>query len=590
MTSFAAAQREGGGQSTWAAWRRIAGRFAPYRWLLLASAVLILVAVALTMLVPLLLLHVINELAHHETRLLALLCSGMIVAGILASVLMVAMTALTNSVGQRVVHGLRLDVYDRLQGMPLAFFAAEPNSEIQARMASDIGGISDVVTFTSQGMLSAAASLLAACLVMLILSWPLALVSLALAAALNVLNQRFNTRRRDLATQRQDRVSALLALVGEHLTLSGVILGRTMQRSADQRSRFEDVSQQIGDLTYQQRLAGSTARALIGMALACLPPTIYLLAGTMIPGLSIGTVVVLAAMQTRLSGPIQQLLSLSGTAQSSMAMFERVFAYLDMEPVLPPATSARPRLEPARPVSMRVSGVSHRYESSGRMTLADVSLDFPAGSTTLIAGPTGSSKTTLALILAGLLAPSAGNVEVDGRPVSGRELWPHVTLLAQETAIFNATVRENLLFARPDATEAQLREVIAAAQLSHLIAALPQALDTTVGDNGHQLSGGERQRLALAQAMLAPGSVLITDEATSALDSETADAVYQALREFCRGQTLVMIAHRIPALYPSDQVVVLAGGRVTECGSYRQLSTRPPSPARQPIQRGRQPR
>jgi ATP-binding cassette subfamily B protein len=563
--------------------RRIALRFLPYRWMLCLTALLVLLSVALSMAGPLLLRELIdNALPRRETRLLIVLSTAMIISGVLSSGIVVALSIMTNWIGQRVVHQLRVDVYDRVQHMPLDFFAREPTAEIQARMASDITGISDVITYTATSTLAALVGLLAAGLVMLVMSWPLALCCLALAVILGLFNRRYNALRKDLAGQGQEQMAMLLRHVEDDLTLSGIILGRTFGRHSAQRSRFGATSRQVGDLAYRQRVAGSTARGVIGLTMACIPPMIYLLAGTAIHGLSVGTAIVMVTLQMRLTGPIQQLLGLNGRLQSSQAMFRRVFDYLDLQPAVVLDTEDQDR-HPQRKclaATLQVHGVWHRYPDAERRVLAGIDLNIAPESTTLIMGHTGSGKTTLALIMAGLVAPSGGAVRIGpvrtpsrSKPaVAGHELWQDVTLVAQETVLYNASIRDNLLFAAPDATDSEMLRLAGIMQLGDLIARLPAGLDTTVGEHGYQFSGGERQRLALVRALLAPGKILIADEATSALDNATAAAVHDGLRKVCRDRALVMIAHRIPQLAEYDQVIVLADGRVAHHGTHGELS------------------
>lgn len=558
---------------TSAAVRRVASRFRPHRGLLLASAALVLVSVALSMIWPLLLKEVINTaLPQHRTRLLATLCLAMIAAGALSIIFLLLQGAVANTLGQAVVHELRAEVYDRVQNMPLPFFSAKPNSAIQALLASDIGGISDVITFSAQGFLAAIVSLLAASLVMLWLSWPLALISLLLGFMLNVLNTRFARKRNELARARQEKVSEMLQAVGEDLTLPGVLLGRTLRQSAAQRDRFLVISGQISRLTRQQRLAGGSARAMIGVTLACLPPAIYWLSGTLVPGLSLGAVVVLSTLQMRLSNPIQQLLSLNGELQASLAMFNRVFNYLDLEPMRPPiraCSSAQPAAA-CEPMVLQARRLSYRYPDSEHETLAGIDLTVRPGTTTVIAGPSGSGKSTLALLLSGLLTPDAGTVELNGRPATPAALCNAVTMIAQEGMALNASLRDNLLFAKPDATDAELHEVVAAAELTGLIGRLG-GLDAIVGERGYQLSGGERQRMSMARALLTDSPILVADEATSALDMATAASVHQSLRKRARSGALVMITHRIPRLNGEDQVVIMENGRITDCGYHADL-------------------
>jgi ATP-binding cassette subfamily B protein len=550
------------------------------------TAALVVVSVGLNMAAPLLLRQVIDDaLPRHDTRMLVVFCTAMIVSGVLGNAIAVTLNAMSNRIGQQVVHGLRLDVYDRVQRMPLGFFASEPAAEIQARMASDIGGISDIITYTGTSTLTAAVGLLAAGLAMLVLSWPLALFCLVLAVVLGLFNRRFTARRRDLATRRQDQMATLLRHVGEDLTLSGIILGRTFGRHDAQRSRFCATSRDVADLTYRQRVVGSMARGGIGLTMSSLPPLIYLIAGTAIPGLSIGTAVVMVTLQMRLTGPIQQLLALNGRLQSSRAMFQRVFDYLDLEPALTLGSGApdRPYAGPGQQcrTALRARAISHSYPGSRLPALAAVAVQLTPGTTTLITGHTGSGKSTLALVLSGLVEPASGTVEALRYPAAPGdrwrtatcpELWQQVTLVPQEPALFNASIRDNLRFGRPDANDRQLLRAADAMQIGGFIASLPDGLDTMVGEHGYQLSGGERQRLALTRAVLAPSQVLITDEATSALDGPTAEAVHTALRETCRDQALVVIAHRIPPMAWDDHVIVLARGRIAHRGTHGDLS------------------
>jgi ATP-binding cassette subfamily B protein len=548
----------------------------------MASMVLAVTSVGLSMTWPLLLREVINEaLPQHRTGLLAALCGAMIAAGVLSSVSMLVQGALANSLGQAVVHQLRADVYDQMQAMPLEFFSGEPNTEIQALLASDIGGISDVVTFTAQAVIAAAVSLIAAGLVMLILSWPLALASLALAGGLNLINLRFTRRRRELAARRQKKVAEMLKAVGEDLTMPGVILGRTLQRSGAQRDRFLELSAQISRLTCRQRLAGNSARAIIGMSLACLPPAVYWLSGTLVPSLSLGAVVALSTMQVRLSGPIQQLLSLNGEVQASLAMFERVFACLDLEREQPGSASepeiAAVRIGTGGSISLSATAVCFRYRDARSDAVHGINLTLRSGTTTVVAGTSGSGKSTLALILAGLLPPGSGELEFNGHPAPERVLREMVTLIAQDGATFNATLAENLRFAKPDATERELHQVIEAASLGELVARLGGDLNTVVGEHGYQLSGGERQRVAVARAMLEPSPVLILDEATSALDEVTAGSVHRALREHTKAGALLMITHRLPRLGADDQIVLLEAGQIVAAGTHDELQRISPS-------------
>jgi ATP-binding cassette subfamily B protein len=541
---------------------------------LAASLTLLVVSIVVSSTSPLLLERVINDaLPRHRTVELVVLCSAMIASGVLAAGVGVVQGALANRMGQRVVHELRIELYDRVQSMGLSFFASDANTEIQSRLVSDIGGISDILSLTAQAALAAAVGLTTAAVVMLVLSWPLALVSITLAVLLNVANQRFATRRNSLAAQRQDTVSAMMRMVAEDLSLPGVILGRTLGRSATQRSRFADASRQLSDLTYRQRLAGRAIMAWFNVTLACLPPIVYLLSGTVVHGISLGTAVVLATMQSRLTGPIQQLLSLSGTMQSSRAMFDRVFEYIDLDGSQDPHdTRAAADDLPAGVPSMALSDVRYLYPGKDVPAVTGATTCLPSRSFIAVVGHSGSGKSTLALLLAGLLAPSGGAIRLEypaqTGPVSLRDA---VTLVSQDTVLFNTSIRENLLFARDDASEADLHRVLEAASLTELVSRLPDGLDTPVGERGYQLSGGERQRLTLARALLSGGPVMVVDEATSALDGLTADEIYKQLHDISRQRTVVMVAHRLPRLASDDRVIVMAEGRIVEQGLHGEL-------------------
>jgi ATP-binding cassette, subfamily B, bacterial len=552
-------------------WPRVGGYFADCRGLLAGSLSLVLVTVALSAVGPLLLQRVINQaLPFHRVRELAALCGAMVGAGVLAGLAGIVQGMLANRMGQRVVHELRTGLYEHLQGMGLGFFAGDANTEIQARLVSDIGGISDIVSLTAQGALAAMAGLITACVVMLILNWPLALASIVLALGLNLVNQRFATRRIMLATRRQETTAALMRLVAEDLSLPGVILGRTLGQTARQRARFAEMSAQLGAETYQQRLAGRTAMAVIAMTFSCLPPVIYLLSCTLVHSISLGSTVVLATMQARLAGPIQQLLALSGTVQSSRAMFDRVFGYLDLAgPADAPGRTGQPRDGVPR---MVMRGLCYRYPGAQRPAVSGIDVDFPRHSFTVVLGASGSGKSTMALLAAGLLAPDTGQIMLE-YPEGRSEVATRaaVTLVPQDTLLFNTSIRENLLFARPKATADDLTHALRMASLEDLLTRLPDGLDTKVGERGFQLSGGERQRIALARALLSGKQVLIVDEATSALDGLTAAEVCRQLHRLTSHATIILIAHRLPRLAAADRVVVLADGRVIEHGSHVEL-------------------
>lgn len=556
---------------TWTVLRRMGVRFRPYLWQSAVSFLMVVVTVALSTATPLLLRGIIDDaLPHGDLALLTELCCLMVASGLCASLLVVAQTALTNWIGQRVSARLRVEVYDRARAQRLRFYSEKGHTQIQARLISDIDAVDRFLTGTVQQGLSTVLSLVMIGSTMIVLNWRLAVICGALATVLSLFNNRFARRRRGLARQRQQLLTTVLRYVAEDLSLSGILLGRTMRRTDRQRQRFIEVTEEIRETTFQQRLVGISAYVVIGASFACLPPLVYLACGLFAAHLSVGAVVVLVTLQQRLAQQIQDLLRLSGSLQTSVAMFERVLEYVDMEigdDVCAPQTSAG-----GPPARVRLRGVRHRYPGAAAPSLDGIDLDFPAASVTVVAGSTGSGKSTLGLVLAGLLPCGSGSAEADGGPGPG-SLRSAVTLIPQHTGLLHGTIRDNLLFARDGVSDEELERVLAAVGLDAVVAALPDGLDTSVGADGLQLSGGERQRLGVARAMLVDCRVLIADEVTSSLDHHTAEQVNRALREHCRDRTLVLIAHRLPALGPGDRVVVLEHGRIAEAGTHGALSS-----------------
>ncbi|MGW4959869.1 ABC transporter ATP-binding protein [Nonomuraea sp. NPDC004186] len=542
----------------------------------MASLLIVVISVPFGVVNPLLTRMVIDRgLLQGDITLLTLLCGLMIVLGIVNSALAVGNVALTNSIGQQVTATLRAAVYGRAQAQELDFYTEENTSEVQMRLVSDIDGVDRFVTNTVQQALAASTALAATGIAMLVLSWPLALLSFAMAYLLALLNHRFAKKRKDLARERQLHLTSVLRFTAEDLSLGGVILGRTLHRTGWQLERFIDVCRQLREVTVRQRVVGAVAYVIIGASFACVPPLVFWLSGTAVTGLSIGTVIVIVMLQMQLSSPIQSLLQLSSGLHVALAKFERVIEYLDLP--APWAAGGGPAPTSSAGVSVTLRGVGHHYGAGERSILNGIDLELPSGSVTIVRGRTGSGKTTLGLIVAGLLRPAEGVVHVEG--ADGAKLRDVATIVPQHTTLFDASIRENLMYARDDVTEEDIVRAIAAVRLDDLVAKLPHGIDTPIGQEGHQLSGGERQRLAVARALLARWQVLVVDEVTSALDGVTSDEVYDALRTYCRGRTLMIIAHRLPRMRDADRVVEMAHGRILESHGRRTSGAVPPAAA-----------
>ncbi|MBV2354688.1 ABC transporter ATP-binding protein/permease [Streptomyces sp. J2-1] len=531
-----------------------------------ASFCVVLSAVALNMLSTVLLKRVVDvALPQHDARLLGILCSVMLAGVILASLCTVLMARLNHTIGQNLVHRLRKDVFHATQRMPLEHFTSHSVSDVQTRIANDVDGISSVVTFAGQGMVASAASLVTSAVIMLVMSWPIAVVSLSLAAALNILNNRYAQKRRRLTHAQQGKAAEMLHFVGEHLSLSGAVLGRTMGREQWQFDRFSGISREAADTAVQERLAGRTAIATISMTLAVLPILAYWAAGTVLDGISLGSVIVITALQAQISMPIQQLMQLSSDVQSSRALFERIFHVIDLPDAAPCLNQGvRVAREHTSVAEIRLEDAEYGYGGRVGKALKSVNLTLPAGKRIFVTGESGSGKSTLALMMAGLITPQSGRVTA--RLEGGRtadDMRALVTLVPQESTLFNLSIRENLAFGDPSCSPGRMVGVLRTVELDRLIERLPDGLDTVVGDRGASVSGGERQRLAVARALLADYPVMVFDEFSSGLDKSTSEAVFESLLKRIEGKTLIVVTHRLPTLYGGDIVVTMCAGEVT---------------------------
>jgi ATP-binding cassette, subfamily B, bacterial len=562
--------------------RRVGRLFRPYRLRLGGLLALIVLGSLLSVAQPFLLREAVDGgIVGHDLTLLSWLVGGMIALAVVNGVIGVAQTWISNQVGQRVMHDLRAAVFAHLQRMSLAFFTRTRSGEVQARIAYDIGGIDNVVTSTATSTVSTVATVTATVVAMFALSWRLTVFSLILLPFFVWLTRRVGNERRRIQAVTQGRLADMSTLVTESLSVSGILLGKTMGRSRELAERFAAESSEVADLEVRSRMAGRWRMSSVQMAFAIMPAAVYWYAGFNIVhghhAISIGTVVAFTTLQTRLLFPMQQLLGVGLEVQTSLALFGRIFEYLDLPVDIVERPGARvlgggAAGHVAGDVSLR--DVWFRYAPESPWTLREVSAEVPAGTRTALVGETGSGKTTLAYLVARLYEPQRGAVTIDGvdvRDATMQSLAATVGLVSQETYLFNASIRENLRFANPDASDGEIEAAADAAQIHGLIASLPDGYDTPVGERGYRFSGGEKQRIAIARTILRNPPVLILDEATSSLDNETERAVQQALDELARGRTTIAIAHRLSTVRDADQILVLDAGRIVERGTNDQL-------------------
>jgi ATP-binding cassette, subfamily B, bacterial len=559
--------------------RRVTRLFRPYGMRLAAVLSLIVLSAGLDIISPFLLKAILDTaLPERDNLLLTVLVGGMIAISVATGILGVYQTLLSNQVGQRVMHDLRSAVYRHLQRLSLAFFTRTRTGEVQARIASDIGGVQSVVTSTATSIVSNATTVLASIVAMFALDWRLAVFSLGLLPFFILLTRRVGAQRKEITTTRQRTIADMSSIVQESLSVSGILLGKTTGRSEALAERFQGESERLADLEVRQRMAGRWMMASIGTTFAIMPAAVYWLAGQSWSGqaVTIGTVVAFTTLQARLFRPIMSLLNVQIDVQTSLALFDRIFEYLDLPVDIhePPDPIVLDRSALLGEVSFE--DVSFRYDHD-RWTLRGVSLTIPPGTMTAIIGETGSGKTTLGYLVARLYDANEGRVTIDGvdvRDVSFASLADTVGVVSQETYLIHATVRENIRFARPEATDEEVEAAARSAQIHGVIASLPEGYDTVVGERGSRFSGGEKQRIAIARTVLRNPPILVLDEATSALDTETERAVQEALERLGEGRTVIAIAHRLSTVRDADQIVVLDAGRIVERGSHDELIER----------------
>jgi ATP-binding cassette subfamily B protein len=585
--------------------RRIAGFFSPYRGRLAFIGVLILVTVSIGVVNPILIKFVLDNLlpdGERDLGLLYLQVGLMVVLPIITSALGVWQSYLSNVVGQRVMNDLRVALYRHLQWMPLRFFTETRTGEIQSRISNDVGGVQSVVTDTAASLLSNFATVATTIVAMVILDWRLTILSLALMPVFVYITYRVGKVRREVSTLTQRSMAEMSAITEESLSVSGILLSKTFGQQEASIERFRAESQRLGDLQVRGQMIGRWFFALIGTFFSIMPAFVYLVAGILIIGgdqnVSIGTIVAFTTLQSRLFFPLGQLLNVQVEIQGALALFDRIFEYLEMEHEITDApdaialTPASVRGEvgfdhvsfryPVAPAQIEVAEEAAEAEAEGRAVptaiqpfgLSDISFSARPGQLVALVGPSGSGKTTTTYLIPRLYDVDAGSVTIDGHDVRGltlESLGRVIGFVTQETYLFHDTVLTNLRYAKPEATMAEIEEAARAAAIHERIIELPDGYDTVVGERGYKLSGGEKQRVAIARVLLKDPRILILDEATSALDTVSERLIQAALQRLMEGRTTIAIAHRLSTTLRADQILVMQRGRIVERGTHAEL-------------------
>ena len=561
--------------------RRVIPLFRPYRLRVVLVGGLIVLTSAIGIINPFLIQAVFNKALFvpggPKLHLLYVLVAIMAVVPIINGALGILQVYETTMVGQHVMRDLRDRLYAHLETLSLAFFTGTKTGEIQSRLANDVGGVQTVVTTTASTILANVVIFVSTVVAMVILSWQLTIVALITVPAFFWLTRAVGQRRRIVSRSTQESLAAMSALSEETLSVSGVLLAKVFGNQVRDIGRYRRESQRLADLEVRQQMIGQGFYAVVQSFLSITPAAVYLVAGLLLANghaISAGTVVAFTTLQTRLYFPVGQLLQVSVELRSSLALFERVFEYLDVTPDIVDAPDAveLPVAEAGGRVALEE--VRFRYSEASYEALRGVSLSVEPGQLVALVGPSGAGKTTISYLIPRLYDVTGGAVQVDGmdvRRVRGTSLAAAIGFVTQESYLFHDTILANISYGRPGASRAEVEEAARAAYIHDRIMEFPDGYDTVAGERGYRLSGGEKQRLAIARVLLHDPRILILDEATSALDTASEREVQKALDALMGSRTTIAIAHRLSTIVNADVINVIDGGRVVESGSHREL-------------------
>ena len=600
--------------------RPVVHTFTPYRGTVGLVAIAIIVTSGLGVVNPLLIAAVFNNALFGEPTgscageacpnlpLLYSYVALMIAVPVITSIIGIAQTYWANQVGLHVMQDLRNSLYSHLQNMPLRFFTNTRTGEIQSRLSNDVGGVQSVVTDTASNVLANVVTIISTLIAMLVISVPLTVLSLALMPLFLWLTVKVGRARRDVATNTQKTLADLTAITEETLSVSGILLSKSFGRQRHEIGRFRDENQRLTGLQIRQTMIGRSFFAVVGTFFSITPALVYLVSGWVLSndpnGINYGDIVAFTTLQSRLFFPIGSMLQVSTEVQSSFALFDRIFEYLDLRHDIEDAPNAV-TLDPAEVRgAVQLRDVRFRYDEPPEgapvgdeaidgasaspaeavtdgvpreWTLDGISMRIEPGQLAALVGPSGAGKTTITYLVPRLYDVQQGSVTIDGHDVRGvtlESLGENIGVVTQETYLFHTTIRRNLLYGRPDASQDELEAAARAAYIHDRIVELPEGYDTVVGERGYKLSGGEKQRLAIARVVLKDPRILILDEATSSLDTTSERLVQAALEPLMHGRTTIAIAHRLSTILKADVIFVIDRGRLVEQGTHDELLAR----------------
>lgn len=567
---------------------RILRLFRPYRFRIAMTALLVVVSAGIAVVPALLVQRIFDDAlfpvsgSGPDMPLLIRLVLIMVALFFVGAALGIGQTWLTSTVGNRVTGDLRVRLFDHLQAMELSFFTRTKTGVIQSRLQNDVGGVAGVLTNTVTSILGNAVTVIASLVAMILIDWRLTLIAVFIMPVLIVVQRKVGQVRARIAGQTQESLSELTAITQETLSVSGILLSKSFNRQRAESARYSKENLNQVRLQVRQAMSGQWFFAVVQVLMASVPAVIYLVSGYLITGgtdaITAGTVVAFTTVQARLLMPLMGLMRVALDVQTSAALFARIFEYLDMVPAISDEPDATPvTLAPGPTGRIEFRDVVFRYPDAAadsRPTLCGVSFTAEPGQHIAFVGPSGAGKTTVLYLTPRMYEASEGQVLFAGedvRRLSQETIIDHIGIVSQETYLFHATIRENLRYAKPDATDAEVEAASRAANIHHIIVGFEQGYDTVVGERGYRLSGGEKQRIAIARVLLKDPPVLLLDEATSALDTVSERVVQEALENAAAGRTTLSVAHRLSTVIGADVIHVVDAGRIVETGTHSEL-------------------